>query len=378
MRICIDARAARNVATGLGTYARQLTRNLARVDRANEYVLLVREGLSETIVDQENFTEIPVPFNMVGGRNALLGSRVINPLAADVYHALFHFVPFGVEAGSVVTTLHDLIWIDHREVAYADWTRRWLKCRIAAPLIRHAVRCADRVIAISQATRSAAVSTLGVPAQRITMIHHGVDPIFFEEPDPGLLPESVRGRRFIFALGNSLPYKNCGRLVRAFALIARDHPDVHLFLVGRGDGYGELHNLAMRAGLSGRVTLSGQLSLEAVRACFGAAQFFAFPSLVEGFGLPILEAMASGCPVLTSDRSAPAEVAASAAQRVDPTDVDAIAAGMRSLVESPARRNRLARFGRARAAQFTWERAAERTLGVYEHTVGRRSRRAVA
>ncbi|MFH1569283.1 MAG: glycosyltransferase family 1 protein [Gemmatimonadota bacterium] len=377
MRVCLDARALRGAVTGLGTYARQLIGHLAALDRETDYVVLLRSDYPGSVASQPNFREVRVPYSIFTARNILAGARVINPLGADVYHALFHFVPLGLRAGSVVTTLLDLIWVEHPRLAYEDGVRRWLKCGIARPLVRHAVLRADRVIAISNATRDAAAARYHLPAARFTTIHLGVDAAFFRPPALDCVPPECRGRRFIFTLSNTLPYKNGGRLVAAFARLVPEYPDLHLLVAGRGEGYAGLRRRCAGLGVTDRVTFAEQLTFDQVHACFGAAAFFAFPSLVEGFGLPILEAMASGCPVLTSDRSAPAEVAGTAAELVDPTDVGAIAAGMRHLLDRPEHRLHLAARGRRRAAAFTWERAAAPTLEVYRQLApapGRASR----
>ena len=135
---------------------------------------------------------------------------------------------------------------------------------------------------------------------------------------------------------------------------------------GRGEGNPALVRLAHQLGLSDRVLLAGQLSDEQIRACLAHALFFAFPSLIEGFGLPVLEAMASGCPVLTSNCSSLAEVAGEDAVLVDPLDTTAIAAGMQRLLTDSALRQRLLHQGRQRAAAFTWEDAAQQTIQLYK------------
>ena len=221
-----------------------------------------------------------------------------------------------------------------------------------------------------------------MPADKVTAILHGVAPAWHSgnsEPAPfdlGNATDQDRAQRdildglaerpFAFGLGNSLPYKNLPRLVRAFAQVAPAHPDLALVFAGRGEGNPQLVRLAHQLGLSDRVLLVGQLSDDQIRACFAHALFFAFPSLIEGFGLPVLEAMASGCPVLTSNCSSLAEVAGESAVLVDPLDIASIAAGMQRLLTDSALRQRLSHQGRHRAAAFTWEDAAQRTIQLYK------------
>lgn len=376
MRICIDARSLRDVPTSLGRYAADLVRHIAQLDDANEYIVVRRPSRHGPIAAQANFREIFAPHDISSPHNILAGARVINPLDADVYHSLFHFLPLGVRARRVVITLHDLIWVDHPQLADGQHWRRWVKGSLGRLGIRRAIAAADHIVAVSASTRQAALDH-GVPPAKVTVVHHGVAPAWHSEnAEPALFGsadaapldrlDGLVKRPFAFGLGNSLPYKNLPRLVRAFAEIAPAHPELSLVLAGRGEGNPALVRLAQQLGLSERVRLVGQLSDEQIRACFARARFFAFPSLIEGFGLPVLEAMASGCPVLTSNCSSLAEVAGDSAVLVDPLDTASIAAGMQHLLTDAALRQQLAHQGRQRAAAFTWEDAARRTIQLYK------------
>ena len=381
MRICIDARSLRDVPTSLGRYAADLVSHIAKLDRENEYIVVRRPSRHGPIADQANFREIFSPHDISSPHNILAGARVINGLDADVYHSLYHFLPIGVRARRVVITLHDLIWVDHSYLADGQRWRQWVKGSLGSFGIRRAIATADHIVAVSASTRQAALDH-GVPADKVTAILHGVAPAWHSgnaEPAPFDLGnatdqdqeqqdilDSLVERPFVFGLGNSLPYKNLPRLVRAFAQVAPDHPDLALVFAGRGEGNPALVRLAHQLGLSDRVLLAGQLSDEQIRACFAHALFFAFPSLIEGFGLPVLEAMASGCPVLTSNCSSLAEIAGDDAVLVDPLDTAAIAAGMQRLLTDSALRQRLSHQGRQRAAAFTWEDAAQRTIQLYK------------
>lgn len=365
MKICIDARSLRQVATGVGRYAANLVRALADLDGDNSYVILQRASAPEPIVTRPNVAQVLLPHGIVSARNLLAGARDIDPLGADVYHALFHLLPRGLRTGRRIVTLHDLHWVLHRSLSYPGWVRRWVKCGLTSPLIRRALESADHIIADSDATRVEAIQHFALRTSKLTTIYLGVEPAFFHPAPAADLPAVCRGRRFVFHLGNSLPYKNLPRLVAAFARIAPADPQLLLLIAGRDDGHPALARQVERLGLSGRVVLSPPLDGAQVHACYAHAACFAFPSLSEGFGLPVLEAMASGCPVLTSSISAPAEVASDAALRVDPYDVAAIAAGLRLLLEDGALRRQLVDRGRRRAAAFTWQTCAERTLAIY-------------
>ncbi len=381
MRICIDARSLRDVPTSLGRYAADLVSHIAQLDRTNEYIVVRRPSRHGPIADQANFREIFAPHDISSAHNILAGARVINTLNADVYHSLFHFLPIGAYARRVVITLHDLIWVDHPHLADGRRWRRWVKGSLGSFGIRRAIATADHIVAVSASTRQAALHH-GVAADKVTVVRHGVAAAWHKgNAKPARFDlghataqdraqqdrlDTLADRPFAFGLGNSLPYKNLPRLMYAFAQIASAHPDLALVFAGRGEGNLQLVRLAQQLGLRDRVLLVGQLSDAQIRTCFAHALFFAFPSLVEGFGLPVLEAMASGCPVLTSNCSSLAEVAGEDAVLVDPLDTASIAAGMQCLLTDAALRQRLAHRGRQRAAAFTWEAAARRTIQLYK------------
>jgi len=365
MKICIDARPLREVTTGLGRYIKRLAQHLASIDSKNEYILLRSPLYPGKLVKQENFTEICVPYGIFSPRNILAGASLINRLGVDIYHSLFHFLPFGLKVRRVVVTLHDLIWTGHRVLVYENRRRRWFKRGVAAPLISRALARADRVISIAEGTRRDALVQFDLPPEKFAAIHHGVDPVFYSSPCSNSLPCVCKGRPFIFTMSNILPYKNTVRLLEAFVSLASDYPQLCLFIAGRGDGHPALVRLIRRYGVVDRVLFSDQLTFLEVRSCFEQALFFAFPSLMEGFGLPVLEAMASGCPVLTSNTLSLVKVAGNDAELVDPLEVKSIAAGMRRLLGSSERRRQLSVQGGQRAARFTWEACARQTLEVY-------------
>ncbi len=372
MKICIDARSLRDTPTGLGRYAATLVSHIARLDRQNEYVIVRRPSLHGPIAEQANFREISLPYDISSARNILVGAKAINALKADIYHSLFHFLPIGIEAGQVLITLHDFIWVDHPALADNRRLHRWFKGSLGKVGIRRAIGAADYMITGSEATRRAAIDEHGVSADRITTIYHGVSPewqLGFDQNE-ATLPDICRGRRFIFSLGNSLPYKNLPRLMQAFAELAPIEPDLLLVFAGRGASNSKLSQLAQDLHIEEQVHIVNQLTDAQVHACFTNALFFAFPSLVEGFGLPLLEAMASGCPVLTSNCSSLAEIAGEDAVLINPFDIDSIAGGMRQLLADPILRQRLAQQGQQRSATFTWETSALQTLQVYQQIAG--------
>ena len=256
------------------------------------------------------------------------------PLAArgdDVLHCTGHRGPL-VSRVPLVVTVHDLAVIRHPE-AFNRWTREY--SRLLLPAL---ARRAARVIAVSEFTAREAVELLGVDESRVRVIPHGVeDPFTTEGP-------AAEGD-YVLAVGTLEPRKNLARLAEAARLA-----DVELRVAG-APGWGRVS-----------VESVGYVDDEELARLYRGAACLAYPSLYEGFGLPVLEAMATGTPVVTSRDSAPAELADGAAVLVDPLDVESIAEGIR---EAIARRDELRASGLERAGQFTWKAAARATATVY-------------
>ena len=266
------------------------------------------------------------------------------PLLArrDGVHVL-HCTTFRAPARSavpLVVTFHDLAVLRHPE-AFNAWTRAY--SRVLVPRVARAAR---RVIAVSEFTRRELVELLGVPDEKIRVIPNGVAPPFAPEG------ESAEGE-YVLAVSTLEPRKNLGRLVEAFRRARLD--GCELVVVG-AEGWG-----GVRVG-GERVRWLGEVGDAELAALYRGAACVAYPSLYEGFGLPVLEAMACGAAVVTAGRGATAEIADGAAVLVDPLDPDAIAAG---LEEAVRRREELGAAGRERAAAFTWRHTAKATLAVY-------------
>ena len=200
------------------------------------------------------------------------------------------------------------------------------------------------------------------------MVHHGVDHDRFR-PRSGAAARPAAP--YFLCIGNGKPYKNIHTALRACAMCVNDLPAVRLVIVGRGDSTSEFAALARRLGIADRVTLAGPASAEQMVDLLHGALALVFPSIVEGFGLPVLEAMAAGCPVIGSTCDTVAEIAADAALLCNPYEPAAFAAAMRRVAADSGLRDELRARGIARAAAFTWSRCAAETLRVYETVLGR-------
>ncbi len=377
LKICLDARNLKPVMNGIGRYTVTLIRAIASIDQDNEYIVLKYPGYQDTIIDRPNFREIPLAGEDAPVRSVITSGSVINRLKPDVYHGLNNYIPFGLECSRTLLTLHDLNWVDtvHMNRLEASYYR-YLKAPFCTFALRYATTKAHIIISISRATRQLAIHLLEIPPSKFRLIYHGLDKSFLNghmdaSPTSRLTKIiSQAGQQYIFSFGNSSSHKNVDGVIRAFNKVQLNHPALKLLIVGRGDRYRDLRRLVNELRLGDRVIFwssvrDDKLTDAELIWLYRHAKMLAFPSFVEGFGYPIVEAMAVGCPVITSNISAPQEIAADNAVLVDPYDVTSIAMGMEKLLTDNLLRGKLIERGRRRAASFTMERCAKETLELY-------------
>jgi glycosyltransferase involved in cell wall biosynthesis len=289
----------------------------------------------------------------------------LSRLGVDVCHFTNSVAAWWTPCPSVVTIHDTTLWMFPR---YHP-RRRLLAMR---PLIPAGARHAKAIIAVSAATKRDVVRTLHVPDEKVHVIYEAAAPHFRPLPRNGAL-EAVRHKynlpeSFILYVGTIEPRKNLERLLQAFELVRlQGCRSQALALVG-GRGWNDAAILACveRIGLDGSVRVLGHTPTDDVVALYNLADVVALPSLYEGFGLPVIEAMACGTPVVTSPNGSLAEIAGTAAEFVDPTQVESIAAGLHAVLSDRGKRAALGAAGLERAAQFSWEAAADQTRQVYE------------
>jgi glycosyltransferase involved in cell wall biosynthesis len=378
VRVAVDARPA--VApnrTGIGQYTWELLRHLPLVDPGTTYVAwylnargmaggprrFLRELAAPNLV--ERWTPIPARwFDRLSRRFDL--PRLEWFIRFDVLLAP-NFIPPPTRARRLVVTVHDLAFRRFPETA-PHGTRWWLG------RLDRALAGAVRIIAVSESTRRDLLELYGVRPERVVVIPHGVDRDVFRPASAQEL-EAVRRRfgidgPYLLSLGGIEPRKNLPGLVRAFAALpAGIRPT--LVIAGVGVAWNPEGGRALDEVLDEvspevrrRIAMVGYVAGADKAALIGGAEALVYPSLYEGFGLPVLEAMACGTPVLTSDLSALPEVAGGAAVLVDPRDVDSVRDGMERLLTDDGLRERLAEAGMARATAFSWTETARRTAAV--------------
>jgi glycosyltransferase involved in cell wall biosynthesis len=376
MRIAIDYSAAVNQRAGVGRLVRNQVLALAEVDHDNEYQLVYarpnRGSPPPQFPRARNFSR-----REIGVRErwlTILWHRAKVPLAAewlsgpvDLYHSPDFVLPPLRHARGVLT-VHDLAFLMRPECADAR-LRAYLE-----EVVPRSVQRADFIIADSENTRNDLVVLLGVPPGSVSVVPGGVEERFAPVTDPEALRQARQRLRvgdapFVLAIGVIEPRKNLNRLMDAFRLLKERRlgpPDLKLVLAG-GRGWLVDGILAHHAASPVRddILWPGFVPETMLPAVYSAASVLAFPSLYEGFGLPILEAMACGTPVVASRASCLPEVAEGAAIMVDPDDAEDLAGALEQALCNPELRAQLITKGRQRAAEYTWQRAAHALLDVY-------------
>ncbi len=336
---------------GTEIYLRHLLAALGGIDRENEYFVFTNlETAADLVPRQANFHWKPQAVHARFRPGRILWEQIVLPLEAARYRLDVLFNP-GFTAPLMapcpsVTVFHDLQHKRHPE------NFRWFDRPFWNLLLWASAHRSRRLIAVSQATRTDLERIYGLPSARIAVVHHGVEAEFFAL-------DRLRLERFVLCVSTLHPHKNLDRLIRAFARRTRDW---RLTIAGlRGFFASELDRLIEELGVKDSVQLTGWIPRAELMDLYGHALAFVYPSRVEGFGMPVLEAMAAGIPVACSDIPPLREVAGKSALFFDPSDEDQIAAALDRIAADAPLRATLAAEGRERARAFTWDRCARET-----------------
>ena len=366
--IAIDARKIRDF--GIGTYVRNLIRQLIELDGENEYLLLTGPAGREVL------TDLPPNFNLVSQRSPVYSIRELFTISwdlfrrkVDLYHATHYVVPMMMPCKTVVT-IHDII-----HLLYPEFLPNRFAFYYAHHMIRRSLSRGDRILTVSNNTRSDLMRYFGIGGGKIDVVYNGIDDAFREPLTDEDLTRWKRNlgleKPYLLFVGNPKPHKNLDNVVKAYARALELH-DLPHSLVCVGDRSGvdsKVRQRASQLGIEDRVLLLGHVAQEALPAIYQGATLFLYPTLYEGFGLPVVEAMASGVPVITSNTSALEEIANGYAELVNPLDVEKMAQSIVRCVRDREYREDLAERGRARSEEFVWRHAAEQTLAIYQRVL---------
>jgi glycosyltransferase involved in cell wall biosynthesis len=372
MRVAIDARKLHDF--GIGTYIRNLLRHLARTDHSTEYVLLCGEAdLGVAAQLGPNFRAVLEPSPNYSLREQVHVPWVLRRERPDVYHAPHYVLPAGVRCPSVVT-IHDCI-----HLMFPQYLPNRIAYAYARAQMWSAARRSDCILTVSEASKRDILQLFNVPPEKIVVVYNAIDSHFATTPSEEAVSR-VRERyqldhKFALYVGNIKPHKNLVRLIEAFDELRQgDLEDLKLLIIGdQISRLPALRRAVHRHKLHKQVRFLGYVGDDQLAILYRLASVFVFPSLYEGFGLPPLEAMASGTPVVTSNVSSLPEVVGDAAVLVNPYDVDAIVDGLRRVLTDPVLAADMSRKGIERAREFSWERSVAKTWAVYQTIAGKAS-----
>jgi glycosyltransferase involved in cell wall biosynthesis len=377
LKIGIDYTAALKQSGGIGRYARGLITTLAELDSKNHYTLLATtdaplEGF-KFFQSLPNFSHkiypLPERWLTIGWHRFYLPIPVEWFTGAlDLFHSPNFILP-PVHRAKTLLTVHDLSFIRHPQGA-VDSLRKWLNRVVPRSLAR-----ADHILADSQSTKNDLVEIFNIDPENITVVGAGVEERFQPITDP-LKLEAVRRRyhlppeKFILGLGTLEPRKNFTGLIEAYA--QSPVRETHHLVIGGGKGwlYDDIFTTAETSPVADRIHLIGFVADDDLPTLYSLADVFAFPSHYEGFGIPVIEAMACGTPVVCANNSCLPEVAGQSALQITATDTSALSEALYCMVVDSSLREQAIKEGFIQAQKFTWPAAAKRLLNVYQRLLG--------
>ncbi len=360
MKIVIDARELR---TSTGRYIERLIFYLQSIDQENEYLILLKpadfDGWEPT---NSRFTKIKCPYKefTFGEQFGLL--RQLRHLKPDLVHFGMTQQPL-LYGRAAVTTMHDLIMIRERNPS-KNWLVFTIKQQVYKFVCWYAPRRTKQIIVPSEFVKNDIIAYAHVPPEKITVTYEAADQI--SEPAEPLT--DLVNQQFIMYVGRPSPHKNLERLIEAFASLHTNNPHLRLALIGKRDELYERLEQYVKQHDWENIIFTGFVSEGQLRWLYEHCSAYVFPSLSEGFGLPGLEAMTQGAPVISSNATSLPEVYGDAAYYFDPHDVNAIAKAIETVITNGELRTKMVAAGKKQASRYSWQKMAEQTLEVYKRS----------
>jgi len=345
INIAFDARMITH--SGIGRYIREILRKLTDMDGFNFTIF----GDVEKLTDYKG-NKVQADFSIYSIREQILFPRLLKQNRSDLLHVPHYNAPLGYK-GTTVVTVHDLIHL-HYPPSYVAYC-------YAKTMLSLSCRKAKMIIVISENTKKDLVKMLAIDPDKIRVIYPGVGEEFCPSPNPEDRLSTPNKAGYILHVGNIKPTKNIKMIIDAFLLALKDIPDAHLVLIGKNSMRGYTKKLDKHP----NIQFLGEMKHKGLVNLYRDAKIFVFPSLYEGFGLPPLEAMACGLPVICSNVSSLPEVVGDAAIMIDPNKVNELSQAIIRLWKDDAKRREYSEKGLARAKMFTWAKCADETAEVY-------------
>jgi len=376
LKILIDASGIINKTTGVGQYSLQLLKALAEVDNKNEYFIVLQKELEErhpiyNLEKMKNFSFIKGNVSAVGPQKQLYYYSFLrrNSSQFDLLHSLNSELPLYCDIKKIVT-IHDLKYLKYPHF-FKDFSK--IKTKYLEYTMKKGAEKADIIIAISESTKKDIINLLGIEKDKIRVIYEASNLGMYSRKNDDILNSdilkkySIQKPYFLY-VGEKRPHKNIEGLIEAFAIFKEkyDRWNTYLMIAGkRYSGYQDYVKKAENLGMIDYLIFTGFIPDKHLKSIYSEAEVLLFVSFYEGFGIPILEALECGLPVITSNISSMPEVAGDAALLVDPHNIQEIAEKMNNIANSEILRKQLIESGFKRVKQFSWERTARETLKVY-------------
>lgn len=386
-RIGIDARFYGPLGKGLGRYVQEVVDNIVRLDCQGEFeyvVFLSPENINDFQSDNPLVTKRELSLRWYSWREQLFLPRALRKEKLDLVHFPHFNIPIFTSTPFVVT-IHDLILtrFPSRRASMLPAAFYWFKQMAYRLVIRMAVLRAHTIITVSNFTRQDIIDKFGANPKKLIVTYEGVADLVKQESNPEavMLPAQVLAlyhisSPFLLYVGNAYPHKNLNQLMVAFSELHRRRPELSLVMVGKNDYFyqrvrakAESLQLWQDGAENTPVVLPGYIPDAHLASLYQQALLYIFPSLYEGFGLPPLEAMAHGCPVVSSNQASLPEIIGDAAEYFNPYDEQDIIAKIESLIDDSKRRQTLVARGLVHVKKFSWQACAEQTLAIYRQAV---------
>lgn len=375
MRIVIDARYLTGYYSGIGEYSENLLENLSILDHENEYICFVQRDYSGGIDLGENFKLVPFDFPPLSLKTVFLLHKEIKRFKPDFFHSLFPVTPIFFR-GKLLVTVHDL-----QPLLMTEWTgKRFFPVKKVYDLFYrwmypHSFRHANWLISVSQATRDTLSQMMPELSDKTIVVHSGISEDAFSEPDPDIF-ETLKKKhdipdRYILYVGSTRPNKNLPRMIGAFARLLKSseqYADVCFVMILTPDRFmADVKHSIETLQLESNIRILEPVSRAEKFALYRYARLLFFATMLEGFGFPLLEAQAQGCPVITSNHHSLPEIAGKTALLCDPEKEEEMTQNLDKLLSDDILRQELIDKGFKNAKRFSWKSTASKVLEIYRH-----------